>query len=166
MSGMTPTFFPVLSLVLEAAWVGPTMAISLVLIALSFIVIAAVAALVGKEAAEALDKLSKEVGELRSDFQPALQSVRHMAEEAQGLASRLNVEAHEVIRTSSEIRHDVRRGVERVRERLEDLDALAEVMQEELEDTALDVAARVRSVRTGVGVIGRIRRLLGRGGRR
>jgi uncharacterized protein YoxC len=166
MSGMTPTFFPVLSLVLEAGWVGPTMAISLVLIALSFIVIAAVAALVGKEAAEALDKLSKEVGELRSDFQPALHSVRHMAEEAQGLASRLNVEANEVIRTSSEIRHDVRRGVERVRERLEDLDALAEVMQEELEDTALDVAARVRSVRTGVGVIGRIRRLLGRGGRR
>ena len=166
MSGMTPTFFPVLSLVLEAAWVGPTMAISLVLIALSFIIIAAVAALVGKEAAEALDKLSKEVGELRTDLQPALQSVRHMAEEAQGLASRLNLEAHEVIRTSSEIRHEVRRGVERVRERMEDLDALAEVMQEELEDTALDVAARVRSVRTGAGVIGRIRRLLGRGGRR
>jgi hypothetical protein len=49
MSGMTPTFFPVLSLVLEAAWVGPTMAISLVLIALSFIIIAAVAALVGRK---------------------------------------------------------------------------------------------------------------------
>jgi hypothetical protein len=89
-----------------------------------------------------------------------------MSDEAKGLASRLNVEAHEVIRTSSEIRHDVRRGVDRVRERLEDLDALAEVMQEELEETALDVAARVRSVRTGAGVIGRIRRLLGRGGRR
>jgi methyl-accepting chemotaxis protein len=89
-----------------------------------------------------------------------------MAEEAKGLASRLNVEANEVIRTSSEIRHDVRRGVERVRERLEDLDALAEVMQEELEETALDVAARVRTVRTGAGIIGRIRRLLVRGGRR
>jgi hypothetical protein len=49
---------------------------------------------------------------------------------------------------------------------MEDLDALAEVMQEELEDTALDVASRVRSIRTGAGVIGRIRRLLGRGGRR
>jgi uncharacterized protein YoxC len=166
MCGMTPIFYPVLSLVLEAAWVGPTMAISLVLIALSFIVIAAVAALVGKGAAQALDTLSREVKDLRSDLQPALSSVRHMAEEAQGLASRLNGEANEVIRTSSRIRHDVERGVDRVRERLEDLDALAEVMQEELEETAIDVAARVRSVRTGAGVIGRIRRLLGRGGRR
>ena len=163
---MTPTVFPVLSLILEAAWVGPTMAISLVLIALSFIVIAAVAALVGKGAADALQKLSSEITELRADVQPALHSVRHMAEEAKGLASQLNVEVNEVIRTSSEIRHDVRRGVDRVRERLEDLDALAEVMQEELEETAIDVASRVRSIRTGAGVIGRIRRLLGRGGRR
>ena len=163
---MTPFMHPVLSLVLEAAWVGPTMAISLVLIALAFVVIAAVAAIVGREAAQALDTLSKEVGELREELAPTLQSVRAMSEEAQGLASRLNVEANEVIRTSSEIRHDVRRGVDRVRERLEDLDALAEVMQEELEETALDVASKVRSIRTGAGVIGRIRRLLGRGGRR
>ncbi len=166
MSGMTPHVYPVLSIILDAAWVGPTMAISLVLIALAFIVIAGVAAIVGREAAQALDTLSKEIGELREELHPVMESVRSMSDEAKGLASRLNVEAHEVIRTSSEIRHEVRRGVDRVRERLEDLDALAEVMQEELEETALDVAARVRSVRTGAGVIGRIRRLLGRGGRR
>ncbi|HKP29833.1 MAG TPA: hypothetical protein VJU15_10540 [Gemmatimonadales bacterium] len=163
---MTPTFYPVLSIILEAAWVGPTMAIALVIIALSFIVIAAVAAVVGREAAQALDTLSKEVGELREELQPTLRSVRAMSEEAQSLASQLKTEANEVIRTSSEIRHDVRRGVDRVRERLEDLDALAEVMQDELEDTALDVASRVRSIRTGAGIIGRIRRLLVRGGRR
>lgn len=166
MCGMTPTFYPVLSIVIQAAWVGPTMAISLVVIALSFIVIAAVAAIVGREAAQALEALSKEVGELREELQPTMQSVRAMSEEAQGLASQLKVEAGEIIRTSSEIRHDVRRGVDRVRERLEDLDALAEVMQDELEETALDVAARVRSVRTGAGIIGRIRRMLVRGGRR
>jgi methyl-accepting chemotaxis protein len=166
MSGMTPNLYPVISIVLEAAWVGPTMAIALVLIAVSFIIIAAVAAIVGREAAQALDTLSKEVGELREELQPTMRSVRAMSEEAQGLASQLKVEAGEIIRTSSEIRHDVRRGVDRVRERLEDLDALAEVMQDELEETALDVASRVRSIRTGAGVIGRIRRLLGRGGRR
>ena len=166
MSGMTPNFYPVLSFVLEAAWVGPTMAISLVIIALSFVIIAAVAAIVGREAAQALDTLSKEVGELREELQPTMRSVRAMSEEAQGLASQLKVEVTEVIRTSSEIRHDVRSGVNRVRERLEDLDALAEVMQEELEETAIDVASRVRSIRTGAGVIGRIRRLLGRGGKR
>ena len=163
---MTPFILPVLGFILEAAWVGPTMAIALVIIALSFVIIAAVAAIVGREAAQALDTLSKEVGELREELQPTMQSVRAMSEEAQGLASQLKVEAGEIIRTSSEIRHDVRSGVSRIRERLEDLDALAEVMQEELEETALDVAARVRSVRTGAGIIGRIRRLLVRGGRR
>jgi methyl-accepting chemotaxis protein len=89
-----------------------------------------------------------------------------MAEEAQGLATTVKSEVHEIIRTSSEVRHDVRRGVDKVRERLEDLDALAEVMQEELEDTAIDVAARVRSVRSGFGIVGRLRRLLRPGRRR
>ena len=44
--------------------------------------------------------------------------------------------------------------------RLEDLDALYEVVHEEVEETALDVAARVRSVRNGAGMVGRIRRWL------
>jgi methyl-accepting chemotaxis protein len=163
---MTPPFLPALGFILEAAWVGPTMAISLVLIALAFLVIAAVAFLVGREAAQALQKLSDEIGELRHEIQPALKSVSDMADEAKGLASHLKSEVNEVIRTSSEIRHDVRRGVDKVRERLEDLDALAEVMQEELEDTALDVASRVRSVRSGLGIVGRLRRLLRPGSRR
>lgn len=163
---MTPSILPAFGFILEAAWVGPTMAISLVFIALAFVAIALVVVLVGKGAVDALKKLSHEVGELRSEVQPTLQSVRNMAEEAQGLASKLNVEVHEVIRTSAEIRHDVKRGVGRVRTRLEDLDALAEVMHEELEDTALDVAARLRSVRSGMGIVGRLRRLLVPGRRR
>ena len=56
--------------------------------------------------------------------------------------------------------------MDRVRERLEDLDALAEVMQDELEETALDVASKVRSIRSGVGIVGRLRRLLVPGRRR
>ena len=164
---MTPPFLPALGFILEAAWVGPTMAISLVLIALSFVVIALVAVVVGREAAQALEKLSKEISELRTESaaRPS-RACAAMAEEGKGLAAKLNVEAQEIIRTSSEIRHDVRRGVERVRERLEDLDALAEVMQEELEDTAIDVAAKVRGVRSGFGIVGRLRRLLRPGSRR
>jgi uncharacterized protein YoxC len=157
---MTPPFLPALGFVLEAAWVGPTMAISLVLIALSFVAIALVAVLLGKGAAKAFRKMSQELGELRGELRPAITSVRNIAEEAEGLASNLKSEVHEIIRTSSEVRHDVRLGVDRVRERLEDLDALAEVMQEELEDTAIDVASRVRSVRSGFGIVGRLRRLL------
>lgn len=163
---MTPSILPALGFILEAAWVGPTMAISLVLIALAFIVIAAVVTLAGKGAADALHRLSRELADLRTEMEPALRSVRHLAEEVQGLAAKLNVEAHEIIRTSTALRHDVERGVRRAGRRLADLDALAEVMQEELEDAALDVAARVRTFRTGTGIIGRLRRLIRPGGRR
>jgi len=163
---MTPSIPPALGLVAEAAWVGPTMAISLVLIALAFVGIAAAVALTGKGAVEAFQKLSKELSELRAEMEPALRAVRAMSDEAHGLATKLSFEAHEVVRTSSEIRHQVTRGVRQASQRLADLDALAEVMQEELEDTALDVASRVRTIRTGTGIIGRLRRLLRPGSRR
>jgi hypothetical protein len=41
-----------------------------------------------------------------------------------------------------------------------DLKSLYDVVHEEVEDTALDVAAVLRSARRGNGVLGRIRRLL------
>jgi uncharacterized protein YoxC len=166
MTAMTLPTLPVLGFVLQAGWVAPTMAISLVVIALAFVVIAAVVALVGREAAQALDKLGKEVGELREELHPTMQSVRSMADDAKGLVGRLEGEVSEIVRTSTKVRHEVERGVDRVRDRLEDLDALAEVMQEELEETALDVAARVRSVRSGLGIVGRLRRLIRPGSRR
>ena len=52
-----------------------------------------------------------------------------------------------------------------MKSRLADLDALYEVVHEEVEETALDVAARVRSVRNGAGMVSRIRRWLVRGRR-
>lgn len=143
-------------------WIGPTVAISLVLIALAFVSMAVVIALVGREAAQALHKLSQELGDLRVEVEPTLRGVREMAEEGRGLATKLQAEVTDVIRTSQRVRHDVERGVGQARRRLADLDALAEVMQEELEDTALDVAARLRGVRSGLGVVSRVRRLLHR----
>ena len=57
-------------------------------------------------------------------------------------------------------RNDLEIGVRKVKRKLSDLDALYEVVHEEVEDTALDVAAGLRSVRNGAGMVGRIRRWL------
>lgn len=127
---------------LEAGWVGPVGAISLVVIALSFLVIAATVAFIGRGILE------------------TLRALRETAAEGRGLVTRLKEEVDEVVRTSQRVRHDVDRGVRRARRRLADLDALAEVVQEEVEETALDVAARVRSFRTGAGMVSRLRRML------
>jgi hypothetical protein len=86
-----------------------------------------------------------------------------MAKEGRDLATRMQQEVEALISTSQRIRVDVDRGMKRAKRRLSDFDALAEVVQEEVEETALDVAARVRSFRTGTSVIGRLRRLLTKG---
>lgn len=127
---------------LEAGWVGPVGAVSLLVIAFSFLAIAATVAFIGKGILE------------------TLRALRETAAEGRGLVDRLKTEVDEVVRTSQRVRHDVDRGVRRAKRRLADLDALAEVVQEEVEDTALDVAARVRSFRNGASVVSRLRRLI------
>ena len=71
----------------------------------------------------------------------------------------------QLITVSRRLRTSVVRGARRVEGRLEDLDALYEVVSSEVEDTALDVAAALRNVRTGASALGRIKRFLGWGRR-
>ena len=150
----------------QPSWIGPTIAISLVVIALAFAGMALALAAVGKNTIELLQGLQKEVGELREELAPAIRSVGTLAEEGHGLASKVQQEIHDVVRTSQRVRHDVERGVAQAKRRLADLDALAEVVQGEIEDTALDVTAKLMAVRHGLGVVGRLRRRLAGGGRR
>jgi uncharacterized protein YoxC len=164
---MTPPLpFPALiAAAVQAGWVGPTAALSLVIIALSFIAIAVTIVLAGRGTAQAVQKLSDELGEMRSELHGTLHSVREVAEQGRDMAGQVREEVRAVIATSQRIRHDVERGVRRARRRLQDLDALAEVVQEEIADTALDVTATLRGVRRGAGMVTRLRRWLRRGRR-
>jgi hypothetical protein len=89
---MTPSILPALGFIAEAAWVGPTMAISLVLIALAFVAIAAAVALAGKGLAEALHGVQR-ASDLCTEMEPP-RSVRAMSEEAQTLP-KLNVSSRD-----------------------------------------------------------------------
>ena len=125
-----------------AAWVGPTMALSLAVVALSFAVIAIMAVVIGSRTLRAGRRIEE------------------AADATRGLAVKVQDEVTELVRTSQRLRFEVDRGVRRAKRRLQDLDAVAEVVQEEIEETALDVAATLRTVRVGRGVLGRITRLL------
>ena len=142
-----------------AGWVGPTMAISLVIIALAFLVIAASTALAAKKAAEEMQQLSRVLESLRADLGPALHAVQLVSGEGQRLAAMIGSEAEELVRSSRQLR-------EGLQERLANLEAVYEVLEEEIEDTAIDVAVTLRTFRSGAGWFGRIRRLLGGGRRR
>lgn len=146
-------------------WVGPTAAVSLVAIALAFMVIAIATALVSRKAATEIGELSEELAKLRQELSPALVAMRRVADAGAELSGDVREEIQQYLVTSKELRRDLERGVRRVKHRLADLDALYEVVHEEVEDTALDVVTKVRSVRRGVGMVGRIRRWLVRGRR-
>ena len=142
------------------AWVGPTMAISLAVIALSVLGMAIV---VGRSVLRLVahrKRIAAVFDTLQEDAQQALVAARRLTEQAQDLMVLVRHEAGAFAETSRRVRRKVVRGIDRVEERLADLETLYDVVHDEVEDTALDVAAALRSARQGKGMIGRVRRLL------
>jgi uncharacterized protein YoxC len=140
-------------------WVGPTVALSLVVIALAFVVIALGVALAARQATREMRHLSSVVDSLRADLAPALTLVQSVSGEGKRLAGLVGDETEALVHASKALR-------EGVRERITNLAALYEVLEEEVEETALDVAVTLRTFRTGTSWFGTLRRLLRAGRRR
>lgn len=130
----------------EPGWVGPTVAISLVIIAASFLVMGAVALAIG-------------LG-LRRQSRALKAAVTTFAGDAKVITARIRGEVEGYVEVSEDARGKLRSAVSRVENRLEDLDALVEVLQEEAEETALGVASFVRTIRKSGGILGAARRRL------
>jgi len=142
-----------------AGWIGPTMAISLVIIAAAFGLIALAIARVAGAMLEESRKLHGAIESLRSELSPALKGVQVMTDETHRIAGMIGSEAEELVRSSQALRQGVQ-------ERIRNLEAIYEVLEEEIEETAIDVAVTLRTFRSGRNWFSRIRRLLlGRGRR-
>jgi hypothetical protein len=130
------------------AWVGVVSAISLAVMALAALVAtgAIVAAALG---------VRRAVTALQGFAGPAITDVRQ-------LIAGIKTEADALVGASRDVRQRIVRAADAAEERLTDLDSLVEVMQEELEDTALDAAATMRDVRRGLSVWRWSRKLLKR----
>ncbi|HYU08767.1 MAG TPA: hypothetical protein VEK77_05235 [Gemmatimonadales bacterium] len=128
------------------AWVGVVSALSLAIIALAALVGAAaiVAAALGIRVA---------VKALKGYAGPAIADVRQ-------LIGAIKNEADALVGASRDVRQRIVRAADAAEERLTSLDTLAEVMQDELEETALDAAATMRDVRRGLSVWRWSRKLL------
>ena len=142
------------------AWVGPTVAISLAVIALSVLGMAIVVGGAVRRLVAHRKRIAEVIDTLQEDARQALVAARRLTEQAQDLMVLVRHEAGAFAETSRRVRRKVVRGVDRVEERLADLETLYDVVHDEVEDTALDVAAALRSARQGNGMIGRVRRLL------
>jgi hypothetical protein len=143
-----------------AGWVGPVIAISTLLIAVCVVGITVGMAVVFREAQQASKGLTNELAELRRELHPTLAALNKFGDVGSEVADIARQEIRELVATSQGVRTDVRRGMRRAKRRLADIDALVEVMQEEVEETAVDAATAMRTLRTGRGVIGHVRRFL------
>lgn len=136
-----------------------TITISLLVIAVS----TAILAILGIAVAIGVLRLAQG---LRAGFQrqgvPALEAARGAAEDLRALTGAVRDEGRDVVALSRDLRGRVDGAVERLSDRFEDLDALFDVVYEEVESTALDVAAGLRTVRRGRSLVGRMRRALRR----
>ncbi len=129
-------------------WVGPTIAISLVVVASSMLLMGALA-------------LALAVA-VRRQSRAARAQLAAFAKEAHVVSERFRHELNGFADLSTETRGRLRRAIDTVDERLTDLDALVEVIQEEAEETALDAAALLRTVRRSGSILGAAGRALKR----
>jgi hypothetical protein len=123
-------------------WVGPVIAISLLIIAIVM-------------AGAAIGVLFALKG-----IKDQVDQQRNLLKEWRELLDVVKDEAGAVIRTSRGLRRAVVKGVRRAQDKLLDLETLYDVVYEEVEDTALDAASTLRRLRTGGSVLARIRRLV------
>ena len=127
-------------------WVGVVSAISLVVIAVAALVTAGAITFAAFGVRAAVNALKGFAG-------PAISDVRQ-------LIGSIKTEADALVGASRDVRQRIIRAADAAEDRLTDLDSLAEVMQQELEDTALDAAATMRNVRRGLSVWRWSRKLL------
>jgi uncharacterized protein YoxC len=141
-------------------WVGPTVAISLAVIALSFLGIAMALGVAALKIAGQTKKLGALVDGLQDDVARTLKTVRRLTEQAQDVMVLVRQENGAFAQTARRVRRKTVRGVDRVEMKLQELETLYDVVRDEVEGAALDMAAALRSVRRGNGMLGRVRRLL------
>jgi len=119
-------------------WVGVVSALSLAIIALAAVVLAVSSVI-------SVLRMHGFVRVLEEMAGPAIDDVRQLIGAIKG-------EADALVGTSREIRERIVRAADAAERRLSDLDALVEVVQDEVEDTVLDTAATLKNVRRGLSL--------------
>jgi uncharacterized protein YoxC len=148
-------------------WPAVVTAVSTAVIAVVMLgVLVVILALVGhmKRVTKAAAKF---VDTLERSAQPAIESVRSTIEQANRVVQSVGKEVEGFVDTSHDLRDRVHRAADAAEERLVDLEALLDVIQDELEETVLDVGAALRTTRRGSSILRSMKRaFLGRGRRR
>ncbi|MBE0591704.1 MAG: hypothetical protein IH616_04815 [Gemmatimonadales bacterium] len=146
------------------AWAETVTAISTAVIAVAVIAAGVMVVSTLKQFRSLQGSIERTIELLERDARPTLDSARRLIDDAQHVMSSVRTEADGIVHSSKDVRERVDGLMRRTEERLQDLDALIDVVQYEVEETALDVAAALRTTRRGASVLRTMKRaFLGRG---
>lgn len=96
-----------------------------------------------------LERATDALAELQARLRPVVENIEVASEHAQRIASRLGTDADEMGRALRHASDSTTRMVELVEDRVAEVAALLEVVQEEAEETFLSTASLLRGLRRG-----------------
>ena len=104
---------------------------------------------------KSVQDLTKLLNASSGDISAAAHSVRHVAEDVRGITQTVKTDVGAMSDTIRHVHSGVRKAVRRAEARLQRLDALVGVAQEEAEDFVLSSASTLRGVRLGASALKR-----------
>lgn len=107
--------------------------------------------------------VKQQLERLQYEARPALDSARAITRDAEKLVASVRAEVEGFAGASKEVRDRLTRVADAMEERLGDIESVVDMVQYEVEETALDVAAALRTTRRGTSVLRAMKRaFLGR----
>ena len=116
--------------------------VSIVVVAIAVVVLAIVVAAL-------LLRVNRVLGDVRQNIGPVAERSRGIAENVEFITRTLRKDVEQLNDSVTALTDRLRLASDRMEERIEDFNALMEVVQDEAEDIFIDTAATVRGVRAG-----------------
>jgi hypothetical protein len=143
-------------------WPAVVTAISTALIAVLLALPAVASFLLLVKLRDVVKTVQRFSGVLQQEVLPVVQSARRIADQATAVGDTVRSEVSGMVDTSRELRGRILRAADATETRLNDLEALLDVVYEEVEDTVLDVTAALRTTRRGASLLSGMKRALRR----
>jgi uncharacterized protein YoxC len=144
-------------------WPAAVTAIATAVLALCVLILTVGIAVTLRRFNSMSDGMTRLLEALDRDARPALDSVRRTAEEASRVAVVVRAEVEGFAGASHRLRDKIEHTAGSLEERFVEFETLLDVLQEELEETVLDVASVLRTTRRGSGFLRAAKRaVLGR----
>jgi methyl-accepting chemotaxis protein len=138
-------------------------AIALVVLAVTGIGLAIAVVAWLRRAGRAAERVARLAELLEREAPPLLAAARSLADDTRLMVGGLRAEISELVAGSRRLRAGIEEAAGALAERARELEVVLDILQEEVEETALDVAAALRGTRRGISLLGALKRGLWRG---